>query len=105
MALLSRIRDEEALVVDGFKLDEIKTKAVAELLGSLDIDGVSCLIALGASDIDEDQTIYRSARNIRFVAVSPASQINAYAVLRPKCLLLTRAALEELCPNLNWKKA
>ena len=30
------------------------------------------------------------------VEVMPASQFNAYAVLRPKRLLLTRAALDEL---------
>jgi large subunit ribosomal protein L4 len=40
--------------------------------------------------------IYKSARNIHGVEVAPASQFNAYTVLRQKRLLLTRAALEEL---------
>jgi len=35
-------------------------------------------------------------RNIPGVQIAPASQFNAYCVLRPKRLLLTRAALEEL---------
>ncbi len=43
-----------------------------------------------------DETLYKSARNIRGVEVLPASQLNAYMVLRQKRLLLTRAALEEL---------
>ena len=55
-------------------------------------------------DVDENKTIYMSARNIRGVEVSPATQLNAYAVLRPKRLLLTRAAVEELCKNAKWSK-
>jgi large subunit ribosomal protein L4 len=43
-----------------------------------------------------------SARNIRGVEVSPASQLNAYTVLRPKKLLITRAAVEELCKTAKW---
>ena len=33
----------------------------------------------------------------------PVSQANAYAVLKPKKLGLTKAALNELVPNANWK--
>ena len=40
--------------------------------------------------------MYKSARNIPGVEVMPASQFNAYTVLRQKRLVLTRAALEEL---------
>jgi large subunit ribosomal protein L4 len=40
--------------------------------------------------------LYRSARNIRGVQLLPASQFNAYTVLRQKRLVLTRAALDEL---------
>jgi large subunit ribosomal protein L4 len=45
---------------------------------------------------DYDPKVYKSARNIQGVDVAPASQLNAYAVLRCKRLLLTRAALEAL---------
>ena len=40
--------------------------------------------------------MYRSVRNIAGVEIMPASQFNAYTVLRQKRLVLTRAALEEL---------
>jgi large subunit ribosomal protein L4 len=103
MALLSKFQDEEAVVVEDLKLEEIRTKAMAEILDNLGIEGVSCLIGLGAKDIDEERTVYLSARNIRGVEVRPATQFNAYEVLRPKCLLLTRSALEEVCKNLKWK--
>ncbi len=44
-----------------------------------------------------------SARNIGGVEVLPASQFNAYTVLRPKRLVLTKAALEELCKNAGMR--
>src|SRR5262245_56609505 len=103
MAILSKLQDTETVVVDDLKLPEIKTKQVADMLGALNLSGVSCLIGLGAGDIDEAKTVYKSARNIRGMEVSPAAQFNAYAVLRPKRLLLTRAALSELCKTAKWK--
>lgn len=103
MALLSKLQDQEAVVIDELKLPEIKTKAVADVLKSLQISDKTCLIGLGKSDIDEKRTIYMSARNIRGMNVLPAAQFNAYEVLRPKRLLLTKAALQELCKNAKWK--
>jgi large subunit ribosomal protein L4 len=103
MALLSRFQDQEAVVVDQFTLEEIKTKPMAEALGALNLNGTTCLLGLGKADIDEDQKIYRSARNIRGVEVLPVAQANAYALLKPKKLVLTKAALSELVPNANWK--
>ncbi|MCS7046997.1 MAG: 50S ribosomal protein L4 [Gemmataceae bacterium] len=103
MALLSKLQDNEAVIVEALTLPEIKTKAMAEVLKNLKVAGTSCLVGLGASDIDDKQTIYLSARNLRDVAVAPASQFNAYSVLRPKRLLLTKAALSELCRSAKWK--
>jgi large subunit ribosomal protein L4 len=52
-----------------------------------------------------DEVLYRSARNIHGVEVLPASQLNAYTVLRQKRLLLTRAALDELRQKAKPKEA
>jgi large subunit ribosomal protein L4 len=102
MALLSKLQDQETVVVDELKLPEIKTKQMVEVLRALDLDGTTCLVGLGARDLDEDRTVYMSARNIPGLEVFPTSQFNAYNVLRPKRLLLTRAALEELCQSAKW---
>jgi large subunit ribosomal protein L4 len=103
MAVLSKLQDQETVVIDEIKLPEIGTKQVAGLLKAVGIDGKSCLIGLGAADIDEQKTVYLSGRNIRGVAVAPAKQFNAYSVLKPKRLLLTKAALQELCSSAKWK--
>jgi len=92
MALLSRFQDQEALVIDELALPEIKTKHVAGIVRALKLQGASCLLGTAGPD----PTLYKSARNIPGLEVQPVSQFNAYSVLRPKKLLLTRAALEEL---------
>ncbi len=102
MALLSRLQDRETVVVDELKFPEIKTRQVAQVLQALNLGETTCLIGLGATDVDEQKTIYKSARNIKNVSVSPAALFNAYDLLKPKRLLLTRAALTELCKSAKW---
>jgi len=102
MAILSKLQDQQAIIVDEFKLPEIKTKTMSGILKNIKVD-VSCLIGLGKSDIDEKKSVYLSARNIQGVQVMPAQLFNAYQVLRPKRLVLTKAALSELCKNAKWK--
>src|SRR4051812_8353532 len=71
MAILSKLLDQETVVVEDLKFGAIKTKAMAEVLGNLDLDGASCLIGLAASEVDADKTVYLSARNIQGVTVQP----------------------------------
>jgi large subunit ribosomal protein L4 len=92
MALLSKFQDNEVVVVDDLSLGEIKTKPMADILKALKLNETTCLI----STAGPDDNVYKSARNIRGVEVLPASQLNAYMVLRQKRLLLTRPALDEL---------
>jgi large subunit ribosomal protein L4 len=92
MALLSKFQDQEALVIDDFALSEAKTKQMAGILKALKLKGTTCLIGTAA----HDPAVYKAARNIDGVEVAPVSQLNAYTVLRPKRLLLTRPALDAL---------
>ena len=102
MALLSKFQDQETIIVDELKFPEIKTRQMVEVLKALNLGGNTCLVGLGAADVDEHK-IYMSSRNIAGVEVSPASQFSAYAVLKPKRLLLTKAAVQELCKNAKWQ--
>jgi large subunit ribosomal protein L4 len=92
MALLSKFQDQEAIIVDDLSQGEVKTKQMAGVLKALKLNGQTCLIGTAGHDAN----VYKSARNIAGVEVSPASQLNAYTVLRRKRLVLTRAALDEL---------
>jgi len=101
MAILSKFQDNEALILDDLSLTEVKTKQVAGLLKALKLQGITCLV--GTKDYDTN--LYLSSRNIAEVEVMPASQFNAYTVLRQKRLLLTRAALDELRQSASAKKS
>jgi large subunit ribosomal protein L4 len=100
MAILSKFQDNEALILDDLTISEVKTKQVAALLKALKLQGKTCLVGIK----DFDTNVYLSARNIPGVKVLPASQFNAYTVLRQKRLLLTRAALDELRRGATAKK-
>ncbi len=92
MAILSKFQDNEAIVLDDLNLTEVKTKQITGLLKALKLKGFTCLVGTAAYD----KNAYLSARNIAEVEIMPASQFNAYTVLRQKRLVLTKAALEEL---------
>ena len=92
MAILSKFRDSEAIVLEDLKLDAIKTKEIVTLLKSLKLDSKTVLIGLDA----RDEVVYRSARNITGVEVFATADFNAYTVLKQKHLILTRSALEGL---------
>src|SRR5215211_3433087 len=57
MAILSKFKDNEAVIVDDFTLSEIKTKQVMTLLKKLKLDETTCLI--GTKGIDRN--VYLSA--------------------------------------------
>jgi large subunit ribosomal protein L4 len=90
-AILSKIRDGEVVVLDKLALAAPKTKQVAKLLEAVGVKS-SVLIVLPA----HDETFLRAARNIPTVQVAPVKDLNAYAVLHQKQLLVSRAALDEM---------
>jgi large subunit ribosomal protein L4 len=92
MAILSKFQDNEAIVLDDLSVPQIKTKQVAAVLKALQLQGTTCLVGTAGYDMN----LYKSARNIPEVKVLPATEFNAYIVLRQKRLVLTRAALDEL---------
>lgn len=92
MAIASKIRDNEIVLVDELSLDAPKTKQMVAVIQALGCDGQSLLVATS----EYSGNLYKSARNIPGVTVSPASQLNALAVLRSRRLLMTRPALDAI---------
>lgn len=91
MALLSKFQDEEAIVLDGFAVREIKTKPLADMLKTLGVEGQSCLLVIPEHDIN----VWRSGRNIDGLWISPLSDVNAYDLLHQKRLLITKEAIDQ----------
>lgn len=90
MAFASRLRDQEVLVVEGLRLDEVKTKSMASVLKALGLQGRSVLLATSGVD----RNVYLSSRNIPKVTVTPVADVNALSLLTPHRLIFTREALE-----------
>lgn len=90
-ALLAKMIDGELLCLDDLKFSKPSTKSVSTLFKKLNC-GHSVLIGLKQND----EAVYKSARNIPRTQVSLEGDLNAYDVIRPKTILLTREALEAL---------
>ena len=95
MAIASKIQDEQITIIDELAMDAPKTKDVAGVLKALGIDSGTTLITTDQLD----RNIYKSARNISGVTVSPVSDLNALSVLSPDRLLVTKAALDAIVEN------
>jgi large subunit ribosomal protein L4 len=90
-AILSKIQSNDIRIVDQIKLDQPKTKLVAQMYKALGIDR-SCLVALAG----RDEAVERSARNIDRTTLTTVSQLNAWDVLRNKTLLVTREGFDSI---------
>ena len=92
MAIASKIRDDEIVVVDDISVDQPQTKVIAAMLKAIGVGGKSALIVTG----DYQVNVYKSGRNIEGVSVSPAAELNAFSVLKPEVMVVTKAALESI---------
>lgn len=92
MAIASKLQDEAVVVIDQLEFEEPRTKQMAEVLDALGLKGVSTLVTTA----EHDPNVYRSARNISRVTVSPVEGLNALNVLSPRRLLVTKAALDTI---------
>ena len=90
MALAARLVDDEVKLVDGLELGSPKTAVVAKLLKSLGIAEKTVLVA----PAKHDDMLWKSARNIDGVSVSPVGDLNAWSLLQPRAVLMTTAAID-----------
>ena len=89
-ALTSRVQENKLIVIDEFKLDEVKTKKFAEVMGNLKIDKALVVLA------DNDQNVVLSAKNIPTIKTASTGTINVYDVLKYNTVFLTKAAVANI---------
>ena len=91
--LTSKVQENKLIVLEDLKLDEIKTKAMQNVLNNLNVSKAMVVLA------DNDQNVVMSARNIPDVITALPSTINVYDILKYNTLILTKAsaaAIEEV---------
>jgi large subunit ribosomal protein L4 len=90
MALASRIADDEVKLIDTLAVAGPKTSVVAGMLAKLGLGDSTVLLA----SEKHDAAVWKSARNIEGVSVSPVAELNAWAILRPRSIVMTKAAID-----------
>ena len=101
MALASRLADDEVKLVQSLALEAPKTKAVAGLLAALGLGERTVLLA----PEKHDAVFWKSARNIDGVSVAPVADLNAWAILRPRSIVMTTAAIDAFRASLKASAA
>ncbi|WP_088259408.1 50S ribosomal protein L4 [Fimbriiglobus ruber] len=114
MAILSKFRDGEVVILDELAIGAPKTKEITGVLKAIKVgkktvktvkDGQEQSVEKDVTLFDTsvlittaayDENVYKSGRNIDGVKILPATELNAYTVLKQKRLVLTRAALDVL---------
>src|SRR3972149_1801991 len=88
----AKVRDNELVVIDNLNFDIPKTKQMVGILKALNIDNSGCLIVIPKAN----ENVWKSARNIPSVKIMTSTELNAYEILRPKKVLLTKEALSSI---------
>ena len=90
-ALSAKLADDELIVLSELKLDEIKTKAVVDMIKALNV-GKKVLIVLP----EKNDVIYRSARNIAGVKTTLVNTLNVYDILNCDTVIVLKDAVSKI---------
>ena len=89
-ALTSKVQENNIVVLDELKLDEIKTKNMVNILKNVNAEKALVVLA------ENDQNVILSARNIADVKTALTNTINVYDVLKYTKLVVTKAAVQTI---------
>jgi large subunit ribosomal protein L4 len=95
MALSSKLKANELIVLDKFELKQIKTKDFVDLLNSLNLS--NALIVTG----EKNENLELSCRNVPEIKVLRSEGLNVYDILKYKTLIL----LEPVIKNIEGRLA
>jgi large subunit ribosomal protein L4 len=90
MALSSKLQENMIIVIDGFDLDQIKTKSVVSVLDTLKAE--KPLIITGG----QNENLELSSRNIPGVKVLQVEGLNVYDILNHTNLILLEPSIKEI---------
>lgn len=89
-ALTYKAMDNQIIVVEDFNFEAPKTKEFLKIAKNLKVDGKKILLVLK----DNNKNVYLSARNIPGAQIITASDVNTYALLNNKAIILTEGCLD-----------
>ncbi|MGO5164990.1 MULTISPECIES: 50S ribosomal protein L4 [unclassified Candidatus Paralachnospira] len=86
-ALTSRVAENKFIVLDELKLDEIKTKAMKNVLDN--VKAPKALVVMA----EKNENVIKSANNLEGVKTALVSTINVYDILKYNTVVTTKAAV------------
>ena len=89
--LSAKAQEENLVVIDAIKMDEIKTKSFKNFLKAVNADCKALVVTA-----ENDEIVVKSAANIPGVLVTFANLINVYDILNAKKLVVDQAALAKI---------
>ncbi len=87
-ALTLKAQENAIIVVEDFTFEAPKTKEFISVAKNLQVADKKLLLVLA----DQNKNVYLSARNIEKAKVITVSELNTYAILDNKCLILTESS-------------
>lgn len=96
-ALTYKAQENAIMVVEDFSFEAPRTKAMAEIINNLKIEGKKALFVTPGAD----KVVYLSARNIERVNVMAATALNTYQVLNADVMVVAEGAVEVINANLT----
>ena len=90
-ALSAKAAEDEILVVDGLKVEEIKTKPFQSFLTKIGVEGKALVVTENV-----DEKVVKSARNIEGVSTTTATILSPYMILTNGKMVVDKAALAKI---------
>ncbi|MDK2770738.1 50S ribosomal protein L4 [Flavobacterium haoranii] len=96
-ALSLKAQESNLVVVEDFTFEAPSTKNFINVLKALGLESKKSLFVLG----DTNKNVYLSSRNLQSTSVVTASELNTYAVMNAKSLVLTEGSVNGIESNLS----
>ena len=90
-ALSAKAAEQNIVVIDAIKMEEIKTKTFKTFLNAVGADSKALVVTA-----EKDEIVIKSARNIPGVVVTFANLINVYDILGANKFVVDKAALAKI---------
>ena len=94
MALSDKRNSDKVVVLDEFRLQEIKTKRFVEAMQGLQIENALILVH------QDDVNLQKSSRNVPHVKVLRTDGLNVFDILKYENLVVLSSALEKITERL-----
>jgi large subunit ribosomal protein L4 len=90
MALSSKLKNHNIIVLDQFELEKVKTKAFIKVINTLDVNNALIVTEKKNENLD------LSSRNVPDIKVMRTEGINVYDILKYKYLVLLESSINEI---------